>query len=39
VNWACYLGAGLWVYPDGRWILYSLEGVPRGEIMLLDHFH
>jgi Tol biopolymer transport system component/DNA-binding winged helix-turn-helix (wHTH) protein len=30
--------SGLSVSPDGRWILYSLEGVESGDIMLVDHF-
>jgi len=33
------LGGGLSVSPDGRWILYSQEGVPSGDIMLVNHFH
>jgi Tol biopolymer transport system component/DNA-binding winged helix-turn-helix (wHTH) protein len=31
--------SGLSVSPDGRWILYALEGGSTGDIMLVDHFH
>jgi len=31
-------GDGLSISPDGRWILYSQEGDPSGDIMLVDHF-
>jgi Tol biopolymer transport system component/DNA-binding winged helix-turn-helix (wHTH) protein len=30
---------GLSISPDGRWILYSEDGAPSGDIMLVDHFH
>jgi Tol biopolymer transport system component/DNA-binding winged helix-turn-helix (wHTH) protein len=33
------LGYGLSASPDGRWILYALEGDSTGDIMLVDHFH
>jgi len=32
-------GSGLSVSQDGRWILYSQESEPTGDIMLVDHFH
>jgi len=32
------LVSGLSVSPDGRWILYSQEAGPSGDIMLVDHF-
>lgn len=31
-------GSGLSVFPDGRWIIYSLFGDLNGDIMLVDHF-
>ena len=32
------LVSGVSVSPDGRWILYSQEAGPSGDIMLVDHF-
>jgi len=32
------LGYGLSASPDGRWILYSQESDPTGDIMLVDHY-